>query len=298
MKKTFILLAVLCCLILPAFASEVAGAEKNAEGLIITERNIKILANALELYANDNFREYPSLALFSEAVYGKGKFADYLRKAIGKNTKDLKPFFTAPPAGMLKYTATPKKPDYTLSCPNPERYGLKALYFTPMKGLVKDGGKSTARPAPAAKKPEIKKSDLWKPAATADEQAMKDIIAELYTAYKNKDIAQVMGIQKESIRRAGIEMEKSGKYTAAEVEDAYRGTALDLFNAEGFQLEPLNVVGVKFENSGSSYRATSFIPIITSNKVHVATMMVRLKIGNIEFEKIDGKMIITRMQMY
>ena len=294
MKKILTIALIMGLLCTTAWARALPGdqAEKYAA---IAQRNIKLLANALELYANANHREYPPERTFYMARYGQGSFAPFVKTAIGKPVNDLRPYFVCPPGYLVDYRPSMKSLNFKLSCPKPERYNLVALYFSTREGLVRSDGTKN-------KGMEIKKEDppktSWKPVPVKEQQAMKEVLVNLWEAYKNKDINKVMEIQKVAVDRAAQRMEKQGKYSSDEVRAAFRGTAQDLFDADGFKMEALNVVGLKFEKKDKTYRVSSFIPIIASNKVQVASMKVRLKIGNIEFEKIKGEFVITRMQMY
>lgn len=291
MKKLLIILMAALILIpcLPGICQAATD-----QDLQIAKRNLRILSNALELYANDHFREYPTEVEFESGRYGKGPMAKYLHKVSGGNRKVFVDYYTSPPDAQIKYVRDTKSLSYKLYCPQPERYGLKALYFTSKSGLVQEGAKAAkATGIKAAKKP----SAGWENVSKEDEQAIRDLLMELHEAYKNKDLDKVMEMEKEAIEKAALDAEARGKYTAEEVRDAFRGTAKDVFDAEGFEMEPFNAAAITFKKMGEKFEATSFMPIIATKRVTVGTMKVRLKISTFEMKKADGKMKITGMQM-
>lgn len=294
MKKVVIALFVFCLLFSSATARTQYDEETAQKYINVAERNIKILANALALYANDHYMEYPTERIFYNGRYSRGEFAKYIRTAVGKGKVDTSVYFQCPPYKLLDYKRSRKVKSYKLSCPNPGKYGLKALYFSPKEGFVKDDGSPKKKTVVTMTK---KQQQEWKTASSSEREAMVEVINELYNAYREKDLNKVMTLQKQAIERAGREMEKKGKYTKEEVMGAYRGTARDLFKAPEFGMEPLNVVGVQFQTKDGRYRAKSFMPIIQTRKVTVGTMKVRLKIRTFEFEKINGKMTIVKMEM-
>ncbi len=284
MKKYVLLTILLFCLFLGISYA------KNKD-VVIIENNIKILANALELYANDHYREYPS-----EQIFYSPKFHPYILKVLGKKKADVKKYYKTPDGYTLRYKSSKKIIAYKLWCPHPKRYGLVALYFSSKDGLVKID-KTTKK---STKTSNIKalSEDKWQPVTPSEKKAMEKIIVELHKAYKNKDLEKVMDLEKEAIVREGLRLEKLGKYKALEVYYAFKGTARDLFRAEGYGVLPLKLENIRYRKKGNIYQAYSVVPIIATKRVSIGTMKVRLRIGSLNFEKIDGEFKIVKMQMY
>ncbi len=289
MKKILIpVLLLLCLFTLPAFAAKKAVSEEMKKHGERCEYNIKLLANALELYANDHFVDYPTNEQFRSK-----KFSKYIFKALGKEVKNTDGFYRCPPSGWLKYERVKNERAFRLYCPNPQKYGLKKLSFTSHEGFVKDDGsqKNSGLDVKVEKVAEQKMTDTEK-------EEVNTVIKELYEAYKTKNLDKVMDLEEEAIVRTGKAAEERGKYKMIEVYYAFRGTANDVFRAEGFGMEPLDLSRVIYKKKGNKYIASSPTPIIATKLVSVGTMKVRLRIAGITFEKIKEKMTIVQMQMY
>ena len=271
-----------------ALADEVKVSEKMKEHANQCEFNIKILANALELYANDHFVDYPTKKEFMSH-----KFDKYIFKALGKKVENTDQFYRCPPKGWLKYERVKNERAFKLFCPKPEIYGLKELSFSSREGFIKDDGTQKTGGI------DVKVEKVKDSPVTPEEKAeINSVIKELYEAYKNKDLEKVMDIEEEAIVRAGKEAEKRGKYTMIEVYYAFKGTKNDVFRAEGFKMEPLNLSGVMYKKTGEQYIASSPVPVIATNVVKVGNMKVRLRIASFTFERIKGKLRIVKMQLY
>lgn len=289
MKKIIISVLLLICLwTLPAFAAKKAVSEEMKKHGEQCEYNIKLLANALELYANDHFVDYPTNEQFQSK-----KFNKYIFKALGKEVKNTDRFYRCPPTGWLKYERVKNERAFRLYCPNPQKYGLKTLSFTSHEGFIKDDGsaKSGGLDVKAEKFAEQKMTD-------AEKEEVNAVIKELFEAYKNRKLDEVMDLEEEAIVRTGKAAEEKGKYKMIEVYYAFRGTANDVFRAEGFGMEPMDLSRVIYKKKGNKYIASSPTPIIATKLVTVGTMKVRLRIASLTFEKIKGKMKIVQMQMY
>lgn len=264
--------------------------QSKTEQVSICERNIKLLANALELYANDHYMDYPE----SKEFYSKD-FEPYIAKALGKTPENPGQFYNCPVSGRIQYSRSKTQRTYTLSCPSPEKLGLKALYFSSKDGFVKDEGKEKI--AVPAKSPEPVMSD-------ADKQEINAVIKELYEAYENKDLEKVMEIEHEAIMRSARDMVKRRPDIENELEVyyAFKGTANDVFRAAGFGMEPLNLSDVRYKIEEDQFIVFSYVPIISTKQVEVpignVMKKVRLRIASFNFEKIDGKMTIVKMQLY
>lgn len=296
MKTLFITIFLAFSLTLSSYADPAAqSADTLKKNLAAAEQNIKLLSNALELYANKHSREYPDRNFFFSPA-----FYPYISLALGKKSTNPAKYYLCPGSEKLKYEKSQKKLSYVLWCPTPEKYNLKALYFTPEEGFVV---KSVTTPPVAAQKttaPSEKtiQKEEWVEMDDTDKEAIKAVISELYNAYKDRDLEKVMLLEDEAIKRSAAEEEKKGKYTAVEVYYAFKGTANDVFRAEGFAMEPFEPEKIKFRKQGLIYQAYSYQPIISTKKVTVGTMKVRLRIGAIDFEKIDDKFVIVKMQIY
>lgn len=289
MKKNYVSVLLLICLsFLPAFAAKKITSEEMKKNLEQCEYNIKILANALELYANDHFVDYPT-----EGQFRSKKFNKYIFKALGKEVKNTEIFYRCPPAGQLKYERIKNERAFRLYCPTPGIYGLKELSFSSREGFVKDDGspKSSGMDVRVEKAVEEKMTDSEKDEVNA-------VIKELYEAYEKRELDRVMDLEEEAIVRAGKASEEKGKYTMLEVYYAFKGTANDVFRAEGFGMEPLDLSRIIYKKKGSQFIASSPVPVIATKLVTVGTMKVRLRIAGLTFERIKGKMTIVQLQMY
>ena len=292
--KRILIFALIFGLILAVVSPGASAGESNTKQGATAVRNIQLLANALELYANDHHREYPSERVFYQARYGRGDFSKYIRTALGKSAGNLGDYFLCDSGQLLSYRPFTDTLGFKLSCPRPERFGMKALYFSTAHGLVRDTG--TVNKGIEVKKEAPK--DQWEQVSEEERQEIVAVLTSLWEAYNERDIDRVMDLQKVAVERAAREMEQKGPYSADDVRDAFRGTAQDLFDTHDFQMEPLNIAGLKYEKKQNTYQVSSFIPILASNKVQVASLKVRLKVGNIQLEKIEGNFVITHMQMY
>ena len=136
MKKIILVFLSIILLSSPAYSEKSGDSARTEKYRITAENNIKILVNALELYANDHYRDYP----VAKDFYSK-KFDKYLLKVLGKEKADTDAYYVCPPSGKLRYRRSEKTRTYKLWCSHPEKYNLKALYFTPEEGFVKDTGK-------------------------------------------------------------------------------------------------------------------------------------------------------------
>lgn len=295
MKKISLVLLILFLFSSGVFGQPGSGQNdgETARDLATVTRNIKLLANALELYANDHYREYPT----SEQFYSK-KFDKYILKALGKEKADTDQFYRCPPDGILKYERATEALSYKLWCAHPQKYGIKALYFSPGEGFVKDTGDEKAEKVEDVSLYDVPGKEEKSEVSPPEKEAMISVIKQLYEAYKNRDLEKVMDLEKEAIVRDGLRMEKAGKYKALEVYYAYKGTANDVFRAPGFGMKPLNLDDVRFSKKGKTYRVESIRPIIATNRVQVGTMKVQLRISEFHFEKIDDEFKIVKMQMY
>lgn len=288
MKKLIAILSVIIALTSAAFAGEKKLSPSMERNLKKCEFNIKLLANALELYANDHYMDYPT-----QKEFFSRKFDRYIKKSLGENVKNTDVYYRCPPDGWIKYHRSQYEKAYVLKCRRPHKYRLKALYFSSKEGFVKDDGtvKSSGTGIKPVKKVEEKVTE-------SEKKEMIAVIKDLYDAYKKRDLEKVMKLEHEAIVRSGKAAEKRGKYTAIEVYYAFKGTARDVFRAEGFGMEPLNLDSIRFKKEGGVYKALSAVPIIATKQVAIGTMKVRLRIAALEFERIKGKMKIVKMQMY
>lgn len=288
MRKIFIIILMISLLPLIAYAEKKLTQAEKEKYIAITEFNIKILSNALEIYANEHYSDYP----MKEEFYAKS-FYKYIVKATGKEQSNPAQFYRCPPDGKILYERSKTERAYRLSCDNPGKFGLKSFYFSSKDGFVKDDGQKKAETLNMTKA-EVKSEEV-----TEEEKAeMLEIIKQLYNAYKNRDLDKVMQIEDEAISRSALEMEARGKYSAAEVYYSFKGTANDLFRAEGFGMEPLNTSSLIFKKIGNEYIAASPVPVISTKQVTIGSMKVRLRIATFTFEKEDGKFRIVKMQMY
>lgn len=290
MKRILILALLMGLLIMPAFAGEKS---MNTDEQIC-RRNIKLLANALELYANDHYTDYPIREEFESR-----KFDKYIFLALGRKVKNTDQFYRCPPKGWLEYKRSKTDKSFTLTCPHPEKYGLKALYFSSRNGFVRDDGKKES----GVIYMETRKK-AGEPVSDRDKAEMQAVIKDLYEAYKNRDLEKVMQIENESIMRSAKEMVQRRPDIRNEMEVYYalKGTKNDVFRAEGFGMEPFNDKDIHFKREGSALRAYSYTPIISTKQVKVnmgnGMVKVRLRIASFHFEKINGKLVITKMQLY
>jgi len=288
MKKLIVIISVIIALTSCAFAGEKTISPSVESNLKKCEFNIKLLSNALELYANDHYMDYPTKKEF----YSR-KFDKYIRKSLGKDVKNTDEYYRCPPDGWLMYQRSSYQKAYTLKCRRPQKYGLKALCFSSKDGFVKIH--HSEKHIKTGIKP-VKKDR--EEVTESEKNEMIGVIKELYKAYQKRDLEKVMELEHEAIMRSGKEAERKGKYTAVEVYYAFKGTARDVFRAEGFGMEPLKLDAIRYKKEGGVFKAYSAVPIIVTKQVAVGNMRVRLRIAAFEFERMKGKLKIVKMQLY
>jgi hypothetical protein len=293
MKKFFVAITVLILIMaVPAFAAgKIAKPDKVTleKNINRCEFNIKLLSNALELYANDHFSDYPE----AKGFYSKN-FNKYISVALGKEVADSSVFHNCGIAGTIKYKRAAKEKSYKLEIPYPEKLGLKALYYSSKDGYVKDDGSNKT----AGNNASSSNGDNTEKVGQEEKKILTGIITDLFNAYANRDLEKVMFIEDEAICRSAKDMEARGKYKALEVYYAFKGTKNDVFRAEGFGMEPLNTQSLIFKRKGEQIIVSSPVPVIATKLVAVGTMKVRLRIAAFTFEKIDNEWKIVKMQMY
>ncbi|MCD6310245.1 MAG: hypothetical protein J7M18_05985 [Candidatus Eremiobacteraeota bacterium] len=121
MKKITIILTIL---MLFAF---IAGTTAMADNLGACRARILNLANACEIWANAHNNMYPTGQEFLS-----GEFAEYVRK-IGGSDDD---FYDPISWKGLIYEIRSDHKYFKIRSPNPEKYGLRELYFDTKWGMV------------------------------------------------------------------------------------------------------------------------------------------------------------------
>ncbi|MCE1247455.1 MAG: hypothetical protein LWY06_12490 [Firmicutes bacterium] len=291
MKKIGILIIGVVFLFSAASACLAAKPDKKQveKSLAQCEYNIKILSNALELYANEHYSDYPEAKVFYSSDFNR-----YISEVFGKKVADSSVFMDCGLAGKIKYIRSNRDKTYKLEVSHPEKVGMKALYYSSKDGFVKNDG--THKTAGASKGNDASAAE--EKVTPEEKKILTGIITDLYNAYSNRDLEKVMQIEEEAISRSAKDMEERGKYKAIEVYYALKGTKNDVFRAEGFGMEPINTQSLIFKKKGEQIVAASPVPVIATKMVSVGTMKVRLRIAAFTFEKIEGTWRIVKMQMY
>ncbi|MCL5036121.1 MAG: hypothetical protein M1269_03285 [Chloroflexi bacterium] len=251
-----------------------------------------LVAKALNMWASAHMHVYPAVE-----EYNSEKFLPYLKRVgLGENGRIC-------PGAKLPFVYVPSsdRKSYTLSCPRPEVHGYLTLTYYSGRGLAVEKG---TLPVPAAAGQKEQASiKAGAPVSNEDRDAITAIIKKLYDAYASKDIEGVIKIELPALEISAKKYEEEGKGPADNVRMAFGSFTRDVMESPDFKMEPLSLDSLNIVREGDEYTVSrSPLPIMYSSEVVVEDahkyLPVRIRIGELKFEKTADGFKLIRMNMY
>jgi hypothetical protein len=305
--KTLSIHVIALLLLACALMTSTLPASENAVVQGALRNRMKLLSQAVELWANDHNSQFPTVKEFKGAT-----FKPYLHKAGwltgGGNALRC-------PGTKLNFIYEPRQAEknYIISCPPTGKPTPSILSYSRNRGffLVEKSPASSQASHADKVKPNERTGAI--PAAVSSAMAAREvskedkdkvtaIITQLHAAYAAKDLDKIMELVRYSVEYSALDYEKRGKGPAQEVREAFRDATREIIEHKDYKLYPLNMSDVTFDRKGKYIKVTSVVPIILTDQLEIINddkfFYVKLRVGEIIFEPAGDSWRIANLYLY